>query len=305
MKRHHKIIVAATVLLAALIALTGWYLHRQTMPVLQPMGQIGTKERNLMVLVVSLAGVVVIPVFGLLWYFAWHYREGNTKAHYTPDADGNRIAETIWWLIPTVLIGVISIITWRSSYALDPFKAVSSSQKTLHIQVVALDWKWLFIYPNQGVASVNEAAIPTNTPVDFDITSDAVMSSFWVPQLAGQMYAMPGMSTQLNVLANKSGTYRGGSANINGKDFADMTFNVRAVSKADFSKWVDHAGTSSHALSGSAYEQLAQQHKTSAVAYYTKPAEDLYGTIVMKYMMPNVDITHDHTGPINVPLEAN
>ena len=304
MKRHHKIIVAVTVLLSALIALTGWYLHRHAVPVLQPAGQISSKELHLMILVVALAGVVVIPVFGLLWYFAWHYRESNTKAHYTPDADGNRWAETIWWLIPTLLIGTISVITWRSSYALDPFKGISSSQKTLHIQVVALDWKWLFIYPNQHVASVNEAAIPANTPVDFDITSDTVMSSFWAPQLAGQMYAMPGMSTQLHIVADKLGTYRGGSANINGKDFADMTFNIRAVSKNDFNQWVHHAATSSSALSNDGYEKLAQKNATSTVSYYKNPATNLYDTIVMKYMMPSTDTNTQNIGPINVPLEA-
>lgn len=302
MKRRHKIILAVTVLLIAVIALTGWYLHRQSVPVLQPAGQISSKERNLMVLVVLLAGIVVVPVFGLLWYFAWHYREGNTKAHYTPEADGNRVAETIWWLIPALLIGVISVITWRSSYDLDPFKSISSSQKTLHIQVVALDWKWLFIYPNQQVASVNEAAIPVNTPVDFDITSDAVMSSFWVPQLAGQMYAMPGMSTQLHVLAGKPGAYRGGSANINGKDFADMSFTVRSVSKADFTDWVDHAAASKQMLTGDAYQKMQQQHKTSSVAFYKQPATGLYDTIVMKYMMPNVDVTHEDTSSLNKQL---
>lgn len=305
MKRRHKIILAVTVLLAAIIALTGWYLRRHAMPVLQPAGEISSKERNLMVLVVSLAGVVVVPVFAMLWYFAWHYRETNTKAHYTPEVDGNRFAETVWWLIPALLIGAISIITWRSTYALDPFKKVSSTQKTLHIQVVALDWKWLFIYPNQHVASVNEAVIPKDTPVDFDITSDTVMSSFWVPQLAGQMYAMPGMSTQLNVITDKIGVYDGGSANINGKKFADMTFKVRSASMADFNEWVHHAAHASQSLSGVAYQTLASQPKTSAVSYYKDPASGLYDTIVMKYMMPNIDVTHEDNSSHPKPLETH
>jgi cytochrome o ubiquinol oxidase subunit 2 len=286
MKRHHKIWLGVTLLLAAITALTGWYLHRHLVPVLQPAGQISDKERNLMVLTVSLAGLVVVPVFGLLGYFAWHYRESNHKAHYTPDVDGNRLAETIWWLIPALLIGVISVITWRSSYALDPFKPLDSNKKTLHVQVVALDWKWLFIYPDQHIASLNEAAIPVDTPVDFEITSDAVMSSFWVPQLAGQMYAMPGMSTQLHATASKPGDYRGVSANINGKGFADMKFNVHAASSADFNAWVAHASKSSKSLSGNEYVALTQPKQTNAVVYYKAPMPDLYDTIVMKYMMP-------------------
>lgn len=279
-------LILVGVLVAVLISLTAVYLHRHNVAVLQPAGTIGHDERNLIIIGAALSLAVVVPVFTLLGVFAWKYREGNHKANYNPEVGGSKLAETIWWLIPSVLIGIISLITWQSSYALDPFKPLKSTNPTLHIQVVALDWKWLFIYPQQQIASINEIALPVNTPVDFEITSDSVMNSFWIPQLGGQMYAMPGMATNLNLQATKTGNYRGVSANISGKGFAGMTFTAQAMGKSSFTSWINHAKSSKVALNATAYKQLVRPSSNVSVAYYSAVDPSLYNTTVMKYMMP-------------------
>jgi len=287
MKQHRKIILGAFVLCLLLLATTAWYLGRQPVPVLQPAGPIAEKERNLIIFTVLLSVVVVVPVFSLLGYFAWKYRESNTRAAYSPDLDGNTLAETVWWLVPTAIIVVISVVTWRSSYALDPFKPLSSSKPTLHVQVVALDWKWLFIYPAQGIASVNESAIPVNTPVDYELTSDTVMTSFWAPQLAGQMYAMPGMSTQQNLMASRTGSFAGWAANISGAGFAGMTFTVKSMSDSDFNNWVASARHTNRKLTTTQYAQLANPNTPNQIAYYSWVQPQLYNTTVLKYMTPS------------------
>ncbi len=284
MKKHTKILFGV-LLAGVVIGLTAWYLRGYPISVLQPAGEIGTKERNLIILCVLLAGGIVVPVFGLLFYFAWKYRESNHHAKYEPDQEGHWQIETIWWLIPTALLVVISVITWRSSYALDPFKPLAGG-KPLHIQVVAMDWKWLFIYPEQRIASVNEVAIPVGQPVDFEITSDTVMSSFWDPQLGGQMYAMPGMSTQLNLRATKPGDYRGVSANIGGKGFADMKFMIKAMDTSGYSAWLATTKASGKPLDAKVYARLSQPGVMKQPVYYSAVPSDLYDTIVMKYMMP-------------------
>jgi cytochrome o ubiquinol oxidase subunit 2 len=284
-KIYQKIGLAVAVF-AAVVALTGWYLSKHAIPVLQPAGTIGAKERNLMTFCVLLSAIIVVPVFALLAHIAWKYRESNTRATYDPDQDGSPLAETIWWLVPSALLAVISTVTWQSSYALDPYKPLTTAKDSLHVQVVALDWKWLFIYPDQQVASVNELAIPVGKAVDFEITSDAVMTSFWAPQLGGQMYAMPGMATHLNLDANKPGDYRGVAANISGKGFADMKFTVHAVSDDQFSAWIASAKQARHKLTPTTYTALARPDEKNAPRMYHGVDTGLYDTILMKYMMP-------------------
>lgn len=307
MKKKRKLLLVTLFGLAGL-GLVGVFLSRYPIAVLQPAGQIAQNERRLIIFGAALSLVVVVPVFTLLGVFAWKYREGSTKKRkYTPEADGNAWAETIWWLIPTLLIGIISVVTWRSSYALDPFKPISSTRKPLTIQVVALDWKWLFIYPAQHVASVNEVVLPVQTPVDFELTSDTVMNSFWIPSLGGQMYAMPGMKTQLHLLADKTGIYHGSSANISGKGFAGMKFDARAVSAAGFDTWLRQVKSGNGGqLDAAAYARLAAPSQNTPVTYYPQVAAGLYDTIVMKYMMPMPTTTMPNTSlsPTTAPSNA-
>jgi cytochrome o ubiquinol oxidase subunit 2 len=286
MKRRYKSILFVTLLLI-IVALAAVYLRNANIPVLQPRGVVGDKERQLMFTALLLSIIVVLPVFVLTFMIVWRYRAGNKKATYSPNLDGNRILETTWWLIPSLIIVVLSVLAWRSSHELDPYRALKSSAQPVTIQVVALDWKWLFIYPDQHIASVNFVQFPANTPVNFQITADAPMNSFWIPQLGGQVYAMSGMQTQLHLMADKNGDYRGSSANISGKGFAGMTFTARASSQADFNTWVTAAQHSTNTLDQTAYDTLAKPSQNNLRTTYALTDQTLYNDIVMKYMMPS------------------
>jgi cytochrome o ubiquinol oxidase subunit 2 len=285
MRKKHILVLVGLIVVAVLVV-AGWYLHRTNIPILEPRGPIAEKERNLILFASGLSLVVVLPVFSMAIYIAWKYRESNTDAKYTPDFDHSRAAETTWWLIPTVLISILSVVAWNSSHTLDPYRPLVSNVPPLDVQVVALDWKWLFIYPNQDVASVNRLEIPVNTPIAFEITSDAPMNSFWIPQLSGQIYAMPGMSTQLHLAASKLGDYNGYSANISGVGFSGMTFVTQATSQTSFNAWVQHTKHVPAVLSQAAYTNLARPSQDNPVSYYSAVNRNLYTAIIAKYMIP-------------------
>ncbi len=286
--------VRLTVLFAAfvgVVALAAWYLHHTNVAVLEPRGTIGAQEKHLMIITLLLAGTVVIPVFVMLFAFAWRYREGNAhKAKYSPELDGNNFAETIWWLVPAAIILILSVITWNSSHSLDPYKSLASDVKPLDVQVVALDWKWLFIYPDQHVASLNSLELPVNTPINFEVTADAPMNSFWIPQLGGQIYAMPGMSTQLHLMGGTAGAYYGSSANISGVGFSGMNFETHVVPSSDFAAWIASAKKSSTTLSANEYNMLAKPSQNVKPTTFKNPAANLYDTIIMQYMMPGMSV---------------
>lgn len=253
---------------------------------LNPKGIIGLKERHIMATAMFLMLLVVIPVFLLLFFICWRYREGNKEAAYTPDWDDNATAEFIWWGFPFVIIVILSVVTWISSYDLDPYKPLDSKVKPLHIQVVALDWKWLFLYPEEKIATVNYFKFPVGTPLSFEITAQAPMNSFWIPQLGGQIYAMPGMSTKLHLIADEKGSYRGSSANLSGQGFAGMTFTAQAVSEKDYAEWVQSVKKNSSTLDLAEYKGLVKPSMYDPEASYLLGDATLYDQIVMKYMMP-------------------
>jgi cytochrome o ubiquinol oxidase subunit 2 len=275
------------VFLIALIGLCAWYFPGHNFTVFNSAGWVATRERRLIIITLLISLIVVVPVFVLLFAFAWKYREGNTSAKYSPELDGNKWAETVWWLIPIAMICVLSVITWQSTHELDPNKVLVSTTKPLTIQVVALQWKWLFIYPEQHVASLNYLQFPTNRPLNFEITADAPMNSFWIPQLGGQIYAMSGMSMPLHLIANKDGDYRGVSANISGKGFADMHFMARSSSTTAFDDWVRSVRQSPQDLNVATYNKLARPGGMP-ITSYAKADDGLYDTIVEKYMMPGM-----------------
>lgn len=278
--------VAGVVIAIFIIFIAAVYLRSANIPVLEPAGTIGQKEKHLIVEAVLLSLIVIIPVYIMLFGFAWRYREGNEKAKYNPDMDGSRLLESIWWGVPIILITILAVIAWRSSHELDPFKSLSSNKPPLNIQVVALEWKWLFIYPEQGVASVNYFRLPVDRPVNFQITSDAPMNSFWIPQLGGQIYAMSGMATQLHLEASKTGNYLGESANISGEGFADMHFTAAATSQPDFDSWVRSLKKSPNTLGQMAYSRLARPGHDNSVIYYASAQSGLFNQIVSKYEAP-------------------
>lgn len=285
MSRKTKAAIATFIGLA-LCAAAVIYFRNTSIPVLQPRGPVAGQERALMYTGLLLSVIVVIPVYALTIGISRKYRASNKKARYQPDWEHNRLIELVWWGIPGIIILVLSIITWNSAHALDPFKSLSGSHSTLNIQVVSLDWKWLFIYPDQGVASVNYLKFPINTQLNMNITSDSVMNSFWLPALGGQIYSMPGMSTQLHLLSDKEGTYKGSSANISGRGFAGMAFTAQAVSGDDFAKWTKSVRASSKPLSANSYQMLAHPSSNYPTTTYSSVEPGLYNSILLKYMPP-------------------
>lgn len=282
MSKKYKIIFSVLLLLAALL-LSLLFLDSSKWDVLNPKGVIALKEYRLIVFCTWMMLIVVIPVFIITVVFAWRYRADNTKAKYKPDEDQNHLAEVIWWGIPFVIVAVLGVVTWKSCVELDPFRPLESNTKPLKIQVVALQWKWLFIYPEQKIATVNFIQFPEQTPVNFEITADAPMNSFWIPQLGGQIYAMPGMIAKLHLIADESGSYRGSSANLSGKGFAGMRFVAQSSSQDDFNAWVESVQQSSGLLD---YDAIAQPSEYAPQAFYLLPEEGLFEQIVMKYMVP-------------------
>ncbi|MCF7806434.1 MAG: ubiquinol oxidase subunit II [Simkaniaceae bacterium] len=276
--------------LFAMIAVVVLYVVTHKIAVLDPKGFIADKQRDLIIIASLLMLIVVIPVFVMTILFAWKYHHSNDKAKYTPDWDHHHVAELVWWGLPFAIIIVLAVLVWKTSHELNPFRPIESDKKTIAIQVVALDWKWLFIYPEQKVASVNFVAIPQNTPVEFEITADAPMNSFWVPQLAGQIYAMPAMRTKLNVIANECGSYRGSSSNLSGKGFAGMVFTVEAMTENQFDQWVQTAQDSNRALTAKSYEELAEPSEYNPIETYTLEASNLFEHILDKYTVPPADL---------------
>lgn len=252
--------------------------------VIYPKGLIGVKQRDLLVIATLLMLIIVVPVSIIAVAFAWKYRVGNRKAKYDPNWNDNALAEWIWWGFPCIIIAILGVITWKGCYDLDPFKPIESSKKPLTIQVVALDWKWLFIYPEQNIASVNFFQFPNETPINFEITSDAPMNSFWIPALGGQIFAMPGMRTELHLIANEMGSFRGVSANLSGRGFSGMTFTAKSSSQEDFDKWVQSLQRSPKHLDLNEYAKLAKQSENNPIALYLLKQKNLFNWILMKYM---------------------
>lgn len=293
MKTRYKIAIWTLLTVAGLGAIV-FFLRDNNFAVLNTKGTIAEQQRGLLVTATLLMLIVVVPVFAMTIGFALRYREGNKKATYKPDWHGSKFAEFTWWLIPFIIIAILSAIIWRSSHALDPFKPIESDKKAVTIQVVALEWKWLFIYPEQDIATVNYVQFPEDTPVNFAISADAPMNSFWIPQLGGQVYAMSGMTTKLHLMADDPGRYDGVSANLSGEGFADMKFVAESKSQTDFDDWVEGAQNSSESLTYTSYEMLATPSKANAQAIYRLEDHNLYDKIIMKYMAPPTNKEEEH-----------
>ncbi len=264
--------------------------------VLNPKGSIAGQQRDLIVIATLLMLIVVIPVFVLTFLIAWKYREGNKRADYRPDEDGNRTLEITWWTIPLALVIVLAGLIWRSSHTLDPFQPIAHAQKPITVQVVSLEWKWLFIYPEQGIATVNYLQIPEDTPINFELTSDAPMNSFWIPQLGGQVYTMAGMQTKLHLIADEQGEYTGQSANLSGEGFAGMKFPTKATSQADFDNWVQSTKQTAAELSQQEYETLAKPSSNNSASLYTYKDKRVYNNIIASYTTPADGETGGHHG---------
>jgi cytochrome o ubiquinol oxidase subunit 2 len=251
--------------------------------VLDPKGPIAEQQKDLIIVSTLLCLIVIVPVLILTGVIIWRYREKKGRnAKYTPNWEHSTKLEVIMWGIPIIIIGIIGVITVRSSYGLEPSKPLESEVKPITIQVTNLDWKWLFQYPEQGIASVNYVQFPEDVPVRFEITSDAPMNSFWIPQLGGQIYAMSGMVMTLYLQADEQGEYMGSGANFTGTNFAKMYFTAKATSKESFDQWVNTVKSSSPEMTLDGYKELAKQG-TSDVKTFSAFPERLFELTVTKY----------------------
>src|SRR6201994_1706616 len=226
--------------------------------VLDPKGPVALAERQILFNALGIMLAIVIPVILAILGFAFWFRASNERAHYRPDFTYSGRLELLVWSIPAMTVLLVGGVAWIGAHDLDPGKPISSSVKPLNVQVVSLDWKWLFIYPEQGIASVNRLVVPVGTPIKFDLTSSSVMNSFFVPQLGGQIYTMSGMVTRLQLQADHLGRYPGLSAMFSGDGFADMRFMVEAVPNERFAQWIRHASETGLSLDAQSYADLAK-----------------------------------------------
>jgi cytochrome o ubiquinol oxidase subunit 2 len=244
--------------------------------VFDPKGPVGSQEKQLLLEALIPMLMVITPIIMLTLWFAWWFRASNTRAKYRPRWEYSGAIEFSIWMIPMLVILFLGSLAWVGAHQLDPYRSLTSKQKPLVVQVIAMDWRWLFIYPEQGVASINELAIPVDTPVAFRLTSATVMNSFFIPSLGGQIYAMPGMQTQLQLQASEAGNYRGLSAQYSGAGFSDMHFQVLATDAAGFKAWIERTKSAATRLDTTAYDVLAADHKVGEVAYYFPVSDDLF-----------------------------
>ena len=253
--------------------------------ILDPKGPIGADEKSLILTATFLMLLVVVPVILMTLVFAWKYRASNTAAVYTPKWAHSTKIEVVVWTIPVIIVIGLAILAWETTHKLDPYRPLESAKAPIKVDVVALNWKWLFIYPDLGIATVNQLAFPKDTPVNFRITSDVAMNSFFIPQLGGQIYAMAGMETKLHLLANEAGSYDGMSANYSGAGFSGMKFKAIATeTPEDFQAWVAKVKAQATPLDAQAYLALAQPSENNPPAYFTAAEPRLFDAVMHKYM---------------------
>lgn len=257
-----------------------------TQGVLDPKGPVTAAERQVLFNSLGIMLAIVIPTILATFAVAYWYRASNQRARYLPDFEYSGRIELLVWSVPAMTVLLLGGVAWVGSHDLDPYKPLASETKPITVQVVSLDWKWLFIYPEQGVASVNRLAVPVNTPVNLQLTSSGVMNSFFVPQLAGQIYTMAGMATRLHLQADHPGTYAGLSAQYSGAGFADMRFSVEAVSSEQFDQWIDGARSAGAVLDAQAYADLVKPSSAVAPFTFRAVAPDLFTGIVNAGMLP-------------------
>jgi cytochrome o ubiquinol oxidase subunit 2 len=257
--------------------------------VMSPSGDIAMQQRDLILVSVALMLLVIVPVIALTLWFAWYYRHQNVTAKYDPNWHHSMRLEVIIWAAPLAIIIALGAVTWISTHKLDPYRpldrldatrAIPADVKPLNVEVVALDWKWLFFYPDLGIATVNELAAPVDVPINFKITASYVMNSFYVPALAGQIYAMPGMQTKLHAVINKEGVYDGFSANYSGAGFSHMRFKFHGMNQQGFDQWVATVKEKGTMLNRDTYLKLEKPSEKEPVRYYASADKDLYEAIL-------------------------
>ena len=293
--RAQRLAARARPLRAALVLPLAGLLAGCNLVVMNPSGDVAVQQRNLVIASTGLMLLIIVPVIILTLIFAWHYRDSNKSATYDPGWHHSTQLEVVIWSVPLVIIIALGALTWISTHTLDPYRPLSriapgqpvaAETKPLEVQAVALDWKWLFFYPEYGVATVNELAAPVDRPISFKITASSVMNTFYVPALAGMVYAMPGMEMKLHAVINKAGVYDGLSAQYSGSGFSHMTFKFHGVDQGGFDAWIAKVKAEGKDLSRDAYLELEKPSEREPVRYYASAADGLFDRIVNMCALP-------------------
>ncbi|MGY3571201.1 ubiquinol oxidase subunit II [Vibrio sp. SCSIO 43135] len=277
---RYKRVLARVSLVGTILMLAGC-----NSALLDPKGSIGVQERELIITALLLMLIVVIPVILMTIYFAYRYRESNTNEEYAPEWSHSTKIEVVVWTIPIIIIAILAAITWRSTHELEPSKPIASDVKPITIEVVSLDWKWLFIYPEEHIATVNYVAFPKDVPVQFKLTSDNIMNAFFIPRLGTQIYAMPGMVTKLNLIANHSGDYKGFASNYSGKGFSQMKFTAAALEdRTAFLNWVQKVKASPDRIEDwEQFRSLASPSVAEPVTLFSSVPPFLFTDVVTQH----------------------
>src|ERR1700704_4160459 len=257
------------------------------MNILDPQGPIGAAEKTILIDSVGIMLAIVLPTIAAIFAFAFWFRASNTKAFHWPDWEYSGRIELVVWAIPALTVILLGGVAWIGAHQLDPARAVEGPDKPLRIQVVSLDWKWLFIFPDQKVATINTLTVPAGVPLQFQLTSASVMNAFFIPQLGSLIYTMNGMATRLNLRADAPGTFQGLSAQFSGDGFADMLFDVQVVPSAQFSKWAQDASNIQPALDARSYAEIARPSMKSEQAIYRLGDPNLFNSIVAQKLPPS------------------
>jgi len=280
MTKITRLILFGIVFIGIVLILTGC----DKVILFNPKGPVGNTERTLIILSFVLMLIVVIPVFIMAVWFSLKYRATNTRSNYLPKWDYSTAIDWVIWLVPVAIVTVLAYLAWSNTFSLDPYKPIHSDNSTIRIDVVSMDWNWLFIYPDQNIAAVNELVFPSGVPVSFRLTSASVMTSFFIPQLGSQMYAMAGMQTKLHLLANEPGTYTGQNQEFSGEGYADMHFQVTVASSGQFEEWVKKVKQSPNRLDLSRYEKLSKPTKGGLDILFASVSPGLFEHIMGNYM---------------------
>ncbi|MBH5319840.1 ubiquinol oxidase subunit II [Paenibacillus sp. GSMTC-2017] len=303
MKRYYRMLATAF-FLAMISVLAGC--SSTDYIVLNPKGMIGETQKDLIIISTLLCAIIIVPTLILTAVIVWRYRDKpGRKAPYKPNWEHNTKLEVTWWTIPIIIVIILGVITVDYTYKLEPSVALKSDKEPIEIQVTSMDWKWLFTYPEEDIATVNYLKIPEDVPIRFKITSDTAMNSFWIPQLGGQIYSMSGMAMTLHLQADEKGTYFGSGANFNGEHFAQMTFKTDAVSQEEYDAWIKEVKGSSPSLTMEGYEKLTTPG-ASEVKLFSSFPEGLFNDIVRQYVEEGSSGAHDnHGGATAEPTEKD
>lgn len=260
-----------------------WLLSGCDFALFNPKGPIAEQEMDLILISIWVMLIVVVPVIFMAIWFPIRYRSGNKKSTYTPNWEHSTLIEVVVWTIPILIIIALGTITYLTSHSLDPRKPIESDKDTMVIQVVAMDWKWLFIYPEYEIATVNEIAIPLDTPVEFLVTSDTVMNSFFIPHLGSQIYAMSGMENRVHLMASEEGVYPGLSANYSGFGFSGMKFSTIATTDQGFEEWIAEVKSSPEVLTDERLDLLRVKTRDVAPMHFASVNPLMFSNIIEKF----------------------